>query len=500
MFKDHPKGLYVLFFTEMWERFGFYTMLSIFVLYLSENFHWSDATTGQVYGLFLGGVYFTPLIGGWLADNVFGYSKTIIMGALTLAVGYALMAVPTKEASFLYLALVVVVIGNGLFKANISVLVGNLNSHANGSLKDAAYNIFYMGINVGAFFAPFGADGIKDFVMNHFHATLAEGYNAAFGLAAIGMLLSIVVFTVFKKHYKMADYRSKDKGNEHRDIVLTKQQEKDRIIALFTIFAIVIFFWMIYYQNGFTLTLFAKNYTVSSVGPVTYLLFDPLGLFSLIAIVLGIAGIFNKKTTKKLKTWSGVAVVAALIIVVYKLTTLPASNGIAPELFQTFNPMFIVFLTPIIVGFFAWLNKRKKEPSTPGKMGLAMVITAVAYLIMIFASYGLPKVDANPGATFSHVTPYWLISTYFVMTIAELFLSPMGLSFVSKVAPPRMKGLMMGGWFVASAVGSYLAGFIGQFYQDWQLWQFFLFLLITSLISAGLVVLFLKKLRRATED
>jgi POT family proton-dependent oligopeptide transporter len=499
MFKNHPKGLYVLFFTEMWERFGFYTMLSIFVLYLGENFHWSDTTTGNVYGLFLGGVYFTPLIGGWLADNIFGYSKTIIMGALTLAIGYALMAVPTKETSFLYLALVVVVIGNGLFKANISVLVGNLYSHANGSLKDAAYNIFYMGINVGAFFAPFGADAIKNFMMKNFHATLAEGYNAAFGLAAIGMLLSIVVFTVFRKHYKEADYKSKDKGNEHRDIVLTKQQEKDRIVALITIFAIVIFFWMIYYQNGFTLTLFAKNYTVSSVGKWTYLLFDPIGLFAIIAIILGLAGIINKKTSSKLKTWSGIVVVVALAIEIYKMNTLPSSNPIAPELFQTFNPMFIVFLTPIIVGIFAWLNKKKKEPSTPGKMGLAMVITAFAYLIMIFAAYGLPKIEANTVQSFGHVTPYWLISTYFVMTIAELFLSPMGLSFVSKVAPPRMKGLMMGGWFVASAIGSYLSGFIGRFYQEWQLWEFFLFLLITSLISAGLVLLFLKRLRRATE-
>ena len=155
MFKNHPKGLYVLFFTEMWERFGFYTVMAIFIFYLGENFHWNDATTGNIYGLFLGGVYFTPLIGGWLADNVLGYSKTIITGALTLAVGYALMAVPTKEPIFLYFALVVVVLGNGLFKANISVLVGNLYSHVDGSMKDAAYNIFYMGINIGAFICLF---------------------------------------------------------------------------------------------------------------------------------------------------------------------------------------------------------------------------------------------------------------------------------------------------------------------------------------------------------
>ncbi len=499
MFKDHPKGLFVLFFTEMWERFGFYTVMAIFVYYLGENFHWNDTTIGNVYGLFLGGVYFTPLIGGWLADNVFGYSKTIIMGAFTLAIGYSLMAIPTKEPSFLYFALVVIVIGNGLFKANISVLVGNLYSHTNGSLKDAAYNIFYMGINIGAFFAPYAADAIKKFMMNNFHATLSEGYNAAFGLAALGMLTSIVIFTSFRKYYKTADYRSKDKGNEHRDRILTKKQEKDRIIALLTIFTIVIFFWMIYFQNGFTLSLFAKNYTQSKVGRVTFLLFDPIALFSIIAVILGLAGIFNKKASQKVKNWSIAAVVIAAAIIIYKLFTLPSLNHIAPELFQSFNPMFIVFLTPILVAFFAWLNKRRKEPSTPGKMGIAMVITASAYLLMIFVSYGLPKVVAD-NAGFAHVTPYWLISTYFIMTVAELFLSPMGLSFVSKVAPPRMKGLMMGGWFVASAIGSYLSGFIGRFYQEWQLWQFFLLLLVTSLISAGLVRIFLKKLRKATED
>ncbi len=500
MFKQHPKGLFVLFFTEMWERFGFYTVMAIFVLYLGENFHWSDTTIGNVYGIFLGGVYFTPLIGGWLADNVFGYSKTIIMGALTLSIGYALMAIPTKEPSFLYMALAVVVIGNGLFKANISVLVGNLYTHTNGSLKDAAYNIFYMGINIGAFFAPYAADAIKNFMMNNFHSTLSEGYNAGFGLASIGMLISIVIFTSFRKHYKIADYRSKDKGNEDRDIKLTKKQEKDRIIALLTIFAIVIFFWMIYYQNGFTLTLFAKNYTVTHVNKLTFLLFDPISLFALIAIVLGIAGIFNKNSGKKTKNWSVAAIVVAVGIVIFKLTTLPQSNSISPELFQSFNPMFIVFLTPIIVGTFAWLNKRRKEPSTPGKMGIAMVITAFAYLIMILASQGIFKINAPGYSAMERVTPYWLISTYFVMTVAELFLSPMGLSFVSKVAPPRMKGLMMGGWFVASAVGSYLSGFIGRFYQNWEIWQFFLFLLLTSLVSAGLVRIFLKRLRRATED
>jgi len=175
MFKNHPKGLPVLFFTEMWERFGFYTMLAIFVLYLQENFHWDAATTTNIYGIFLAAVYFTPILGGWIADNVLGYGKTITIGAITMAVGYALMAIPTSSPEQLYLALAIVAIGNGLFKANISVLVGNLYSHSSGSVKDAGYNIFYMGINIGAFYAPQAATGIKNFFVNNLGYSLAQG-------------------------------------------------------------------------------------------------------------------------------------------------------------------------------------------------------------------------------------------------------------------------------------------------------------------------------------
>jgi POT family proton-dependent oligopeptide transporter len=211
MFKGHPKGLYVLFFTEMWERFGFYTMLAIFVYYMTENFGWDAQTSTNVYGIFLAGVYFTPIAGGWIADNLLGYGKTITLGVIVLAIGYALMAIPTDSSAQLYLALAVVCIGNGLFKANISVLVGNLYAHSQGSLKDAGYNIFYMGINIGAFYAPMAAAGIRRFAMNNFDASLAEGYNAGFAVAAAGMIISLIIFVIFKKMYASADYRAKEK-------------------------------------------------------------------------------------------------------------------------------------------------------------------------------------------------------------------------------------------------------------------------------------------------
>jgi len=499
MFKGHPKGLYVLFFTEMWERFGFYTMLAIFVYYMQENFGWDAATATNVYGIFLAGVYITPLIGGWLADNVLGYGRTITIGAIVMGIGYVMMAVPTSSPLQLYVALFVVCVGNGLFKANISVLVGNLYAHTQGSLKDAGYNIFYMGINVGAFYAPMAAAGIKRFVMENFSATLAEGYNAGFAVAAVGMLISLLIFVIFKKYYANADYQAKERDNADVDIVLTKSQEKERIIALMTIFAIVIFFWMAFHQNGSALSLFARDYTDVFVGKFTYLLFDVIGLHAILFVLLGGAAAFVSKVTKT-KAIGGLFAVIGLIVIIIKLNTLGGSNEIAPEQFQSFNPMFIVLLTPIIVGWFAFLNKKGKEPSSPAKIGIGMIITGLAYIIMVVAATGLPSMLTLDGGSSSiTVSAYWLMGTYFTLTLAELHLSPMGLSFVSKVSPPKMKGLMMGGWFGATAIGNYLSGFVGRFYQNWELWQFFLLLVITSFFAALILRLFLKKLKHATE-
>lgn len=500
MFKGHPKGLYVLFFTEMWERFGFYTMLAIFVLYLQENFGWDAATVTNIYGVFLAAVYFTPIVGGWIADNLLGYGRTIALGAVTMGIGYALMAIPTSSEFQLYVALAVVAIGNGLFKANISVLVGNLYAHKDGSLKDAGYNIFYMGINIGAFYAPIAATNIKQFFIDNFGTTLAQGYNAGFAVAAFGMLVSIIIFLVYRKYYKDADYQSKNEKKDEKDLVLTKEQEKLRIVALMTIFAIVIFFWMAFHQNGAALTLFARDYITPMVGKFTYLLFDVLALHGILAILLGGATALNRATTFKIRGIGGTLAAIGLLIVIIKINSLPELNAIAPEQFAYFNPMFIVLMTPLIVSYFRFLNRRGKEPSSPAKIGIGMLLTALSFMIMMIAAMGLPGVYSLENVSSAiTVSPFWLISTYFVVTIGELHLSPMGLSFVSKTAPPRMKGLMMGFWFGATAVGNYLSGFIGRFYQNWEVWQFFLLLVITSLIAALLVRIFLNKLKRATQ-
>jgi len=426
MLKNHPKGLMTLFFTEMWERFGFYTMLAVFVLYMDEVFGWDDSRKGDVYGLFLAFVYFTPIAGGFIADRFLGYRRTIMLGGAVLGVGYALLALSGKDSLWLfYTALSVMVIGNGLFKANISVLVGNLYPEGS-KYKDVGYNIFYMGINLGAFVAPLAATALHSIFGN---------YNSAFAAAAVGMALSLLVFEIWKRNYLHGDNRQAegtDGNNDKEGDRASPEQERKQIFALGIIFLIVIFFWMSFHQNGFALTLFAKRSIVEH-------------------------------------------------------------DLLKPETYQTFNPLFILMLTPLVVLFFNWLRTKGKEPSSPAKIGIGMFISALAMVVMIAASMMGGDADANDMA------PSWLISTYFVITIGELFLSPMGLSFVSKVAPVRMRGLMMGGWFGATAIGNYLSGFIGKFYSAFPHHMFFGILTVLLLVSALAVRVMLKRLKQASE-
>jgi len=500
MLKEHPKGLYVLFFSNMGERFGYYTMLSIFVLYLQENFGWDSEMTGRVYGAFLFAIYFMPLLGGWLADRVLGYGKTIALGTVVMVAGYGLLALPTKSALMVYLALAVISIGNGMFKGNLAVVVGNLYSKEKGSLRDAAFNIYYMGINIGAFFAPHAARGVKDYFHDTLGFTLAQGYNAAFAVSAVGMVISLLIFLAGRKLYKHADFRSEDKKGTKEEVVLTKSEERERIIALIIVFAIVIFFWMAFHQNGFTLTLFAKNYTVSEVSRFTYMFFDLPALLALAGVVAGLVLLLSGRQLY-VRLFAIALLLAGGGLAYHKWSLFSETNKITPELFQAFNPIFIVFLTPAVIAFFAKLNRAGKEPSSPAKIGIGMFITAIGFGIMALASAGLQSPSAlADGRSPVLVTPYWLIGTYFVMTIAELFLSPMGLSFVSKVAPPRFSGLMQGGWLGATAVGNLLAGLIGRFYKQWELWQFFLFVACAAIVSCVAVIAVLKKLKSATRS
>jgi POT family proton-dependent oligopeptide transporter len=469
MLKNHPRGLMVLFFTEMWERFGFYTLMAILYLYMEKSLGWDDNRKGNYYGLFVGLVYFVPILGGFLGDRVLGQRNTIRIGAVLMTFGYAALAFSSLERiALFYAGLVLVAVGTGLFKANISVLVGNLYEEGS-KFKDAAFNIFYMGVNLGATLAPLAAT----FIGNHYDgllkwlqarenlapiaATLVTnkigGYNLSFAAAGVGMVLSMVVFQVWRKHILLAHTGSpKTVPSGNQTLTVTSRNEDwQRIASLAILFVIVIFFWVAFYQNGSSLTLFAERSTApySLTIPIPSFLVSSFGLKSSVL-----------------------------------------SFRLKPETYQVFNPFFILVLTPLLVTLFGRMRERGLEPSSASKIFAGMIAMSLSVLVMVFASFAGGDQDQNI------MSPAWLISSYFVVTVSEILVSPMGLSFVSKVAPQRMRGLMMGCWFGATAIGGYGSGQLGRYYGHFSHHSFFLILAVLPFISALLVLPFLKRLNR----
>lgn len=423
MLKEHPRGIFVLFFTEMWERFGFYIMMAVLVLYMDSEFNWSDSVKGDHYGIFLGIVYFIPLLGGYLGDKILGQIKTLTIGAVLMAIGYAALAASSKDqlATF-YVGLFLVAFGTGIFKVNISVLVGLLYTDKP-HLKDAGFNIYYMGVNVGATIAPLAAT---------FLGSYYGDYRYSFAAASVGMVLCLFVFYagINKiKDFDTSKLRKNNINNQDTKAPMPSSEFNQRIVTLIILFTVVIFFWMAFYQNGFALTLFAERSTA-----------------------------------------------------VY--------DWLRPETYQFFNPFFILVLTPILLGFLSRLNKRGKEPATPLKIFIGMLIMGISMVVMVAASSAGGDADAN------NMSPAWLISTYFVVTLSEILISPMGQSYVSKVAPPKIQGLMMGGWFMATAIGSYASGLLGKFYSDFSHSEYFLILTGILIFSAALAFVSMNKLKR----
>ena len=408
----HPPGLAVLFFTEMWERFSFYCMLSILALYMSESLKFSTTTIGQIYGGYIGLVYFTPLFGGLLADRVLGFRKAIVLGGISMGMGHALLAFPPLPTFFAGMSCLI--IGNGLFKPNISTILGNLYRDMP-EKRDDAYNIFYMGINLGAMMSPL----VASYLRNNY------GWHYAFGAAGVGMIFALTIFTVFRKHVAAGETAPALSSNSSptKEMKLTPRQERDRIFALLMIFAVVIVFWMAFEQNGFTLTFWARD---------------------------------NTRT------------------------------ALSPELFQAINPSFILLFTPLLVLFWTVLRARRWEPSTAAKIAIGMLLTVAAYSVMTLAG--------RLGGDVGRVNVSWLVGTYAIITVAEICLSPMGLSLVSKLAPPRMRGMLMGAWFVASGIGSYLAGLFGGFWDRMNHSTFFAFLAFSSLAAFFLLLLVIRRL------
>ena len=553
MFEGQPKGLYALALANTGERFGYYTMLAIFTLFLQAKFGFTAAETSTIFGSFLAAVYFMPLIGGILADK-FGYGKMVTTGIVVMFIGYVLLSIPTPSSTgkiLMFGALALIACGTGLFKGNLQVMVGNLYDAPEYKAKrDTAFSIFYMAINIGAMYAPTAATMITNKMLGKAGFTyvpqlpslahqflngtiteegattlsglqaaqnfvgdtatfcttyidkLSEAYNYGFAIACISLIVSMLNYVVFRPTFKHADYNSKQaKPANVQEEELTPEQTKARIQALLLVFAVVIFFWMAFHQNGLTLTFFARDYTAQAVTGLDRLGFNIVNLTFLLVIVYAGFSLFQSKTGKA-KGISGLVLVIMLGLLGWSYSSMDSTVSILPQIFQQFNPFFVIVLTPVSLAVFGYLAKKKKEPSAPRKIGIGMVIAACGFLIMALGSLGLPTpaaVEANGISADVLVSPNWLISTYLVLTFAELLLSPMGISFVSKVAPPKYKGMMMGGWFVATAIGNYLVAIIGYLWGGMQLWMVWSVLIVCCLLSALFIFSIMKRLEKVAK-
>lgn len=510
MLKGHPKGLIAAALANMGERFGFYTMMAILVLFLQAKFGLSGTNAGVIYSVFYFSIYILAFVGGLIADKSRNYKGTIFTGLVLMTVGYAMIAFPTptpvpNKTLFLAISLIglfTIAFGNGLFKGNLQALVGQMyDNEKYGQKRDSGFSLFYMFINVGALFSPLVAVGLRNWwlVKNGFqyNASLPElchahlnneltpeaaqrlsnlanevsgaavtnidafvneylnvfttGFHYAFAASIIAMIISLVIFVVNKKFFPDPKKKAKPGTADAKEIQMDVKEVKQRLYALFAVFAVVIFFWFSFHQNGLTLTYFAKDFTDLS----------------------------------SMKIDLGFLVIQGA------------------EVFQSINPLFIVFLTPIIMAIFGWLNARGMEPSTPKKIAIGMFIAALAYFVMVLGSMGLPtkgEADAMGGLLDAQrVTPWLLIGTYFILTVAELFISPLGISFVSKVAPPQYQGIMQGGWLGATAIGNQLL-FIGAIlYENVPLWMTWTVFVVACMISMFTMLFMLKWLEKVAK-
>ena len=556
MFKGQPKGLFALALANTGERFGYYTMLAIFLLYLQAKFGFSAAAAGQFYAIFLAAVYFMPVIGGIVADKI-GYGKCVVTGVSVMFLGYIALSIPVSafESKGLAIALMIaallfIALGTGLFKGNLQVMVGNLYDDPKYAAKrDSAFSLFYMAINIGAMFAPTAAKALTNYKLSaaglvykqdaasiahqilggdmtnaatmqtyldgmqggagmsltefsrYYIENLSASYNLGFAVACVSLIFSIAIYFFCRSWFKHADVNAKQAKQSPAAapvVELSPKQTKDRIVALVMVFAVVIFFWMAFHQNGSALTFFAKNYTDLCVtGPMRL----GFNIWILALIALSVYTLFStfQSETKKGKILSGIFTLliwGAAALIFFFVTPDPVNAQ--PSDFQQFNPFFVVALTPVSMAIFAALAKKGKEPSAPKKIALGMLVAALGFVIITLASFGLTSPKDLNGTTQSILSPGWLISTYLTLTFAELLLSPMGISFVSKVAPPKYKGMMMGCWFAATAIGNYLSSIPSMLWNRIPLMANWGILIALCLIAAVIMFALMKKIEAAT--
>ena len=529
MFKNQPKGLIAAALANMGERFGFYTMMAILLLFLQAKYGLDGTKAGLIYSIFYFSIYILAFVGGVIADKTRNFKGTILAGLICMSLGYVLIAVPTPTpvpaaAYGFYLTLTccglfVIAFGNGLFKGNLQALVGKMyDNEKYGAMRDSGFSIFYMFINIGAIFAPLLAvavrnwwvktngfvynpdapawchgilsgmlkdDGMTELTRfasesgypaerltefaNDYLGVFTTGFHYAFMCAIVAMAISLVIFLVNKRKFPGNEPAAAEAKQTAKKAVteMSAAEVRQRMYALFAVFAVVIFFWFSFHQNGLTLTMFAKEFT------------DLSGL----KINLGFTSIEGA------------------------------------EVFQSINSLCVVLLTPVIVGIFGWLRARGKEPSAPRKIAIGMGIAALAFAVMAVGSYigDLPlwsslfskTVDPETGKNVvtairvlpdaAKVTPLLLIGTYVILTVAELFISPLGISFVSKVAPPKYQGVMQGGWLGATAIGNQLL-FIGAIlYEHIQIWMTWSVFVVACVLSMFTMLAMLKWLERVTQ-
>ncbi|SMO68545.1 peptide MFS transporter [Solitalea koreensis] len=524
----HPKGLRVLFFTEMWERFGYYLMLGILALYLMDpkgGMGLPKAEAYDIVGTYLGLVYLTPFLGGLLADRILGYRKAILIGGVLMGLGYLGLAIPGYTA--LWTSLLLIIIGNGFFKPNISTLLGNLySSDQYKKYKDAGYNFFYMGINIGAFVCNFVAAYMRN----------AYGWGYAFAAAGIGMFIGLAWFLYGTRHIKEADVIKPANeadmpvskvllyvflpvlvvgalawfaipgnilGSDSTDAFIfgcvpvvifyfslwwkADKNDKKQISALLAVFAVVIVFWAVFKQNATALTGFAETYTDRQIPAKIQPVLKPFGMLQEVDTKVDSFPKYDAyfRPLKDVEEYKIKVLSPNPYFQNLPKDQWPAEGQkldlISTEVFQSVNPFFIVLLTPLLVAFFAFLRTRGKEPSTPAKIGWGLFITGLSTLVMAAA------VNFNDITTMK-ASAWWLIGSYMVVTVGELCLSPIGLSLVSKVSPVRITSLMMGGWFLSTSIGNKLSGVLASMWDNYDNKAYFFYVNFAACMLAALAI------------
>ena len=506
MFENQPKGLFALALANTGERFGYYTMLAVFALFLRANYGLDAGWAGEIYGDFLMLVYFFPIVGGWLADR-FGFGRMVTWGIFIMFVGYLLLSVPLGGDTFalivMFAALIFIGLGTGLFKGNLQVMVGDLyNDPQYADKRDAGFSIFYMAINIGALFAPTAAVKIMEWAQQNLGVSVNDSYHFAFAVACASLILSIAIYYAFRSTFIHVEGGTKKDEKTAEVAELSPEETKERLIALGLVFAVVIFFWMAFHQNGLSLTYFADEFTAQSASGIGGMAFNVWNLVAVIFIVYAGFSLFQSKSSKT-KGISALVIVLAIAFLCFSYAVQEGVVKVTAPIFQQFNPFYVVALTPVSLAVFGYLSAKGKEPSAPRKIAYGMLVAGLAFCLMAFFSLGLPLPQTEPGPDGSpvavhvaDVSPNLLISVYLVLTFAELLLSPMGISFVSKVAPPKYKGACMGGWFVATAIGNKLVSVSAYLWGGLPLWAVWSVFIVLCLLSAAFMFSIMKRLEK----